>query len=701
MRRSITWSAVAALACSAGLLLVAGGCSDDDSQQNNNDNLNNAFDATVPDAETPDAETPDAQTPDAGEATGCTGEAPEEPQPMGACCTADEDCLDGFCLAGYCTTRQCTGDNDCDPTIPGPWPGGIAMGCNSVPFGDYIATCLPGSLQPCGEASDSPCPAGEACVLTWNDAATTPAGETFRGHCVTQMAGNNNLAAGQQCDDHADPYEYQCEAPGWLFGSCLARRCTEACDPDNATNTCPTDMECSGPLAVSTGTSVLSGGGMCAGALCGYIEATGDPELDVQIPGVDNECPSGQVCSPFMFTGVDGDTFEFRCEPEVAGYGNPGDACEQSEKFGQHCNHGTLCLQPQAQWTANGDPCVADVDCPTNEVCVQRDNFPSRCAPKPDPGFCAQGCRTDGDCQTGAYCVELDQDFPNGETAFLTVCYPGSELFETSPTPCTTDANCDAGAGEGCLLLSFHSDTRICDTAVAQDATGVDCSTNGVGDCQSGEACVEVADASTFRCTAIKENGEACDPEAQENRCRNGFCFDIDFGSEQGGSPTNTYCSGFCLTSADCGPQQVCANVLFAENDPNLDTDDVAVGLCRTQHVRTGTGCQSAADCTGASTGDSCDTTTGRCYTAAASWGDTCAEAADCPQGGFCDTDVPGGLCYLPGCDPANGNTDCGGGAAACSDESLVGTCLASCASSADCRQGDGFSCVDGACVVP
>jgi hypothetical protein len=62
---------------------------------------------------------------------------------------------------------------------------------------------------------------------------------------------------------------------------------------------------------------------------------------------------------------------------------------------------------------------------------------------------------------------------------------------------------------------------------------------------------------------------------------------------------------------------------------------------------------------------------------------------------------VPNGLCYLPGCDPANGNTDCGGGAAACSDESLVGLCLGSCNSSADCRQGDGFSCVNGACVVP
>jgi hypothetical protein len=691
-----------ALACSIGVLLAAAGCSDDDSQQNNNDNLNNATDASVPDAEAPDAETPDAETPDAGEATGCTGDAPDAPQPMGACCTTDEDCIDRFCLAGYCTTTQCEDDNDCDPTVPGPFPGGVSMLCNSTPIPDYIATCQPGSLQPCGAAGDAACPAGEACVLMWNESATTPQGEAFRGHCMTQMAGNNNLATGEQCDEHADPFHYQCETPGWIFSSCSGRRCTEACDPDNATNTCPANMECVGPLAVrGLGTTVLSGGGLCGGALCGYIEATGDPEVDVQIPGIDAECPSGEVCVPSFVTGVDGDTLEFRCEPEVTGYGNPGDACEQSAKFAEFCNHDMLCLQAQADWSASGTLCTVDEDCPANEVCVDREHFPSRCSPKPDPGFCSQGCRTDADCQTDAYCMELDQELPNGESAFLTACYPESELFETVPTPCTTEADCDAGVGEGCLMLSFHSDTLICGTAVAQDATGVDCSTGGVAACQAGEACVEDEDAGTFLCTAIKEKGEACDPEAQENRCRNGWCIDIEFGTDEGGSPTNTYCSGFCLTSADCGPQQVCANVLFAENDPAVETDDVKVGMCRTQHVRTGTGCQSAADCTGAGTGDSCNTTTGRCYTAGASWGDTCADASDCPLGGFCDTDVPNGLCYLPGCDPATGNADCGGGNTACSAESLVGICLADCATSADCRQADGFTCVSGACVAP
>ncbi len=679
-----------ALVC-AGLISGGTGCSDDDNQ-NNNTNLN---DAGVTDGETPDASTlPDSGTMDAGAATGCNGAVPDEPQPMGACCTQNSDCLDGYCLAGYCTTAQCETDGDCDPTVPGPFPGGVDMTCNVAGFDGFIQICVPGSGQACGAAGDSACPTGEACVLLWNEDATVQGnGEAMRGLCITKMAGNNNKATGQQCDDNADPYDYQCETPGGILSSCIGRRCTEACDPDNTAGTCPTDMDCVGPLAFDAGNGILSGGGICAGQLCGYVEATGDTENDVRIPGIDSECSSGEVCVPSFFTGVGGDTYEFRCEPSVTSYGAPGDACEQSAKFEEFCNHGTLCLQQSAQWSPSGTGCTDDSDCGANEVCADGGALSNRCAPKPDPGFCSMGCRTDADCSSmgTAYCLELDVEFPNGEDGFLTACYPQSELFETTPTACTSDADCDADAGEGCRILSFHSDSLFCGS-VSQDATGTDCS--GIGDCGANEACVEDQDASTMKCTAIQENGEACDPD--NDACRGGFCFDSEFATDDGGSPTNTFCSGVCTTTADCGTNQVCTNVLFAENDPDVDTDDVVVGLCRSQVVQSGSGCSGNNDCT---VGDTCNTSTGRCYTAAASWGGTCTEDANCPDGGFCDTDVPNGLCYLPGCDPQVANS-CGAGAA-CSDQNVVGICLADCTGNTDCRQNDGFTCVNGACVAP
>ena len=66
--------------------------------------------------------------------------------------------------------------------------------------------------------------------------------------------------------------------------------------------------------------------------------------MDVQIPGLDSECPTGEVCVPSFVTGDEGDTYEFRCQPTVTGYGDPGDVCEQAEKYEQHCQHGSLCL---------------------------------------------------------------------------------------------------------------------------------------------------------------------------------------------------------------------------------------------------------------------------------------------------------------------------------------------------------------------
>lgn len=686
---------MALLAC-AGMMFGAAGCSDDDSQQNNN-NLNNT-DGGVADSGT-DADTPDGATPDAGPATGCTGTSPMNPQPMGACCNVNEDCIDGFCLSGYCTNAQCEEDADCEPTVAGPFPEGTPMTCNKLPFTGFIEVCVPGSAQPCGGASDSACPAGESCVIAWDETATNQSTDAMRGLCLTKMAGNSNLADGAQCDETADLYDYQCEAPGTILSSCLSRRCTTACDPDNATNTCPNGLECMGPLAFDVN-GVLSGGGLCMGKRCGYVEATGDPDVDVQIPGIDSECGSGEVCVPSFTTGAAGDTLEFRCQPTVTGYGDPGDACEQAPKFGQFCNHGNLCLQQSPTFNAAGTPCEDDEDCTANEVCKEG-SFGGRCVDKPDPGFCTKGCRTDDDCTNMggvAYCTELSQDLPNGETGFLTACYPAAELLDASAVPCSDEGDCDADAGEGCLILSFHSQALFCGNSVDQDSTGVDCTTGGIGVCQAGQACVKNEDTGVSRCTDLLENGEACDPDA--DTCRNGWCVDSEFGTEDNSTPTNTFCSGVCQTTADCGPNQVCTNVLLAENDPAVDTDNVVVGLCQTQMVRSGTGCDASGTCTTATTGDTCNTTTHRCYDSGAAWGDPCAADYDCPDGGFCDTDVTGGMCYLPGCDPAVANS-CGAGYT-CSDENVVGVCLEECTTTANCsRQSDGFTCVNNACVAP
>jgi len=636
------------------------------------------------------------------EVLGCTGDSPAEPQATGACCQTAADCLGGTCLGGYCTSTGCQSDDDCDEAVTGPFAAGTKFNCSQNNIG-YLNFCGPGSLQSCGGQSDNPCPTGESCVLGWNDQAMGPGDNVLTGVCITDMGGSGLTPAGGQCDEHSDNFDYQCETTSFLLSSCMGRRCTTACDVDNSTNTCPTGMECSGPLALDGGTKTLLASGVCAGALCGHLTFTDNPDQDVRIPGLDADCPTGQVCTTFMVTGTEGETYEMRCIPEVSTYGGAGDACEHAEKFAQFCNS-NLCLQMSATWDAHGGNCTTDDDCPSDQVCASASNpnFPKRCSAKPDPGFCSVMCRTDTDCPTmgghPSYCVEIGVGaLPNGQTGYITACYPEQELFEQTPTTCQKESDCDTAAGEGCVRISNHSTLQVCKAIITADPTGTDCTTGGQPDCGANEACIDNGD-NTKRCTPVLSVGDSCDPA--DNRCMSGVCLDSDFATDDQGTPTNTFCSASCTTTTDCGANEVCENILWAQNDPDTSGDDVVSGLCRPMRVRHDTdACANDGDCGG---GKTCDTVTGRCYTSSAVWGGPCIDDTDCGQNGLCATDAPGGMCYLPGCDPAHGNADCGGGDTVCSTNSPVGVCVEDCTTNTDCtRNGAGYVCNNGACEAP
>jgi hypothetical protein len=640
---------------------------------------------------------------DAEVTVGCTGEPPDTPQDIGGCCQGDVHC-NGMCLGGWCTEAPCTDDSDCTDTSAGAFPTSTTYQCNTNEFG-YYSFCAPGSLQLCGAQGDDPCPADEVCVLAWNETATAPEDTGVRGMCMSKLAGEGPLlAVGEQCDMNAEDYYYQCEAPAYILPSCQGRRCTRACDANNPDNTCPGGMECVGPIALSTQTAdVIVGAGICAGQRCGYLEFTDTPEEDVRIPGLDSQCPSGEVCAPSFTTGVAGDTLEMRCMPEVAAYGDAGDACEHSRKFALHCRS-DLCLQNAAEWNSNGAGCVVDEDCGPDEVCADSGSGlqPARCSPKPEPGFCSVMCRSDADCPTmngeTAYCINIGAgEMPNGQDAYITACFPESEIFEETPTACQRESDCDVDAGEGCMRISNYSELRICAAVVSADPGGEDC-TADPGVCGANEACIDDGQSTSY-CTAVSQLGDSCDPA--DNNCLSGICLDTDLGVEdEQGDPTNTFCVGLCQTTADCGAEQVCENILYAENDPDIEDDDIVGGLCRPMVVLTGSGCSDATDCGG---GQQCDTDTGRCYTPNIPWGSPCSEDADCAQNGLCDTEVPNGLCYLPGCDPANGNADCNDADAVCSDNNVVGVCLEGCGTDTDCSRnaGEGFVCNNGACEAP
>ncbi len=691
-----------------GAFLVTMGFSACGDNGEKDDDVDAGIDADLVDADLVDADLVDADTPD-GEVPepGCTGDSPAHAQEVGGCCLRGSDCVKGYCFAGYCT-GQCTGDSDCEPVAVGPFPLDTEFNCNVNSMGFY-SYCAPGSLQHCGGESDSPCPAGESCVLGWDDTTTVsndPDQPGLRGVCMTNLYGEGVLAAGEQCDNTIDAADYQCEAPGYLFGSCMGRRCTVACDAANPDDTCPAGTECIGPIALETGgADLLLGTGFCGGQSCGRMEFSTNPDEDIRIPGLDADCPQGEVCTPFMILGAEGDVYSMRCIPEMTAYGAPGDTCEHARKFGQFCNH-DLCLQASPVWQSDGAYCDFHEDCGPDEVCARAPNqfVRDRCAPKPDPGFCSVMCRSDADCPDmnggPAYCITLGAGkLHNGQSAYLTACYPESELFEVDPEPCERESDCDTALGLGCFRLGNYSHKKFCDQSVTADPNGVEC-TNDPTICENWEACVEDFDTGVSTCTSVGFVGDPCTPG--EGECLSGWCFDGEFDIEDdGGNPTNTFCSAVCTTTDDCGANQVCENILWAKNDPDTSDDDITGGICRPMTVRIQSeACENSDECDGDKV---CDTDTGRCFDPASEWGSACTDDSDCNQNGLCNTNVPNGLCYKPGCDPANPGDYCGTGDAVCSENSSVGVCLEECTQDSDCSRhtDDGHICVNGACESP
>jgi hypothetical protein len=276
------------------LLFAAGpGCSDDDG---GGSNINDAsVDGEVIDGDVADAEMPDGETPEAG--TGCVGDPVDPPGGQGACCNDNTDCIDDYCMGGWCTTPQCVDDNDCDPAVAnGAFAPGTAFHCNTNEF-DYYSFCAPGSLQPCGGTGDQPCPAGETCQAAWDEQVTDIMDYAIRGACVADEIGDGLIEPGGQCDPLDPFFNHQCRNAGYVFWSCVGRRCTQFCDARNTTNTCPAGLECSGPFLADGGNNnYFLATGWCTGALCGSMQFTADPDNDIRIPGVDTQCPTGEVC---------------------------------------------------------------------------------------------------------------------------------------------------------------------------------------------------------------------------------------------------------------------------------------------------------------------------------------------------------------------------------------------------------------------
>lgn len=482
---------------------------------------------------------------------------------LGACCVAATDCVGGICWNGFCT-KTCLNPGDCGPVVaPSPLPLGTDMACAKNQVGDSFTYCLPGSLAVCGGPGAAPCPAGEACALSLNPAATqaVPA-SAYAGACMTTLVANAYQPVGSECQPEDGPYA--CENQGGYLGSgCLAHRCTQACAADA---NCPIGMQCEPPpysakLGGAASFLTLAGTGVCLGRFCGQVHGDAGlaPGQGTQF-GSDASCVGGstEVCVPTISVGATGDTQYLSCVP----------ARPRALGFGVACS-----LDP-----AQNQRCADD------SLCVDRGG--SR--------FCSKLCRADADCPSGAFCIDdyPSPVLPNGSVAHLGMCTPRALIAGTS---CRTETTC--AATQACLPAGGHSNLLVCRAAVGTKSVGASCA--AAAECRSGSCvdrdlrspsgsnrtycggyCGKNSDCGANQiCLRVVTNNNMTVDDPRDDTVV-GFCTPLDAPSVAGG----------CMTDANCTGQ-------ISIGEIGGDTCDLVHNTCYKKAARIGDACAHRANC--------------------------------------------------------------------------------------------------------
>ena len=311
---------------------------------------------------------------DAGSADGPGADRADGPQPVGALCTATQDCESGFCADGICCATAC-GESCRSCAVPG------QMGqCLPVPAGsvDPRGVCVASAAASCGQ--DGTCDGAGGCAFHAVGAvcqAATCAGPTTRRLPAT-------------CDGRGTcgmPVEQSC-APY----TCADGTCKDRCDSDAD---CVPGTPCLAgscgkkPLGAPCAAASDCNSGACVDGVCCDVASCTGPCRSCNIPGAEGSCQNLVANSDPRSEG---------CSPEAQ------DSCGRTGK----CDGAGAC-QLFAAATPCGPPsCTAGTEtgastCSGAGVCVpgtQRSCGPFVCG----PDRCLLSCVGDTDCAAGASC---------------------------------------------------------------------------------------------------------------------------------------------------------------------------------------------------------------------------------------------------------------------------------------------------------
>jgi hypothetical protein len=234
-------------------------------------------------------------------------------------------------------------------------------------------------------------------------------------------------------------------------------------------------------------------------------------------------------------------------------YVGPETVCDNL--FDDDLNGYADCDDPSCQATADCKAGTGSVGsaCSENSACAADANDPICLGGWPSGGYCSEFCTLSAStCAAGSTCVDFG---PSKNGLCLREC--------TQPSDCRAGYACESGPG-GKKVCVVGPEAE-CSDLLDNDSDGlVDCQDPDCGGCTAGAGLLGTTCTAASQCQASSGSAPIC------------------FTQMQGG-----YCSQFCQSQADCGPNGLCTDSVF-----NSDTSQCYQRCNSNSECRTGYSCQ-------------------------------------------------------------------------------------------------------------
>lgn len=373
---------------------------------------------------------------------------------------------DGCCLAAWLTIALAACTLDANPAA--------LHGLGRLPLRDEDAG-MTASTTP-----DTPPLSGDGAACAKNE-------ECASQHCQHEICCREGECCNSVDDCPGASMGITCEKPASCQGvrgviACTEHRCTAAMSEDD-------DSACTKQVEASD---------------CGpYPSVFCNGKADQQAPRCADSCRRDSNCDPSAHCD---DT----CVPDV----QEGEACdEDSDCEGGHCNHGICC--------ESGDCCRKPADCPATYA------FAARC----DDVATCQGTRADATCEHHSCGTKLTQDDSACDGQLADACGAATDSLCTAEVDqpiarcangCKSDAECDEGAHcDGTCILRVPNGTACSSDAACESAH---CQ-NGFC-CEAGDCCRARTDCPRrYEIPAICADYESCMGYHWEATCSFSSCW--------------------------------------------------------------------------------------------------------------------------------------------------------------------------------